>query len=131
MITDSSTFRMHPKGKPAGSWCSQATRGTVGRPKRSLGVHCYMGMTYWGVTTLEFVTGTHKLAQKYIDLKTKRALAGVGSKEYNDVLPQHLVPEGNRLFQSSGHGNQNGDSSLPLSAADAALIWQPCGMQKS
>ena len=31
MITDSSIFRMHPMGKPAGSWCTQATRGTVGR----------------------------------------------------------------------------------------------------
>ena len=57
MITDSSVFRMHPMGKPAGSWYTQATRGTVGRPKHSLGVHCYMGMTYWGVTTLKFVTG--------------------------------------------------------------------------
>ena len=102
MITDSSIFRMHPMGKPAGSWCTQATRGTVGRPKHSLGVHCYMGMTYWGVTTLKFVTGTHKLAQKYINPKTKRAFTGVGSKEYNDVLQQHLIPEGKRLFQQAG-----------------------------
>ncbi|KAL0035558.1 hypothetical protein WJX77_011878 [Trebouxia sp. C0004] len=65
---------MHSMGKPAGSWCTQATRGTVGRPKHSLGVHCYMGMTYWGV----------------------------GSKEYNDVLQQHLIPEGKRLFQQAG-----------------------------
>ena len=47
----------------------------------SLGVHCYMGMTYWGVTSLKFVTGTHKLAQQYINPKTKRACTGVGSKE--------------------------------------------------
>ena len=26
MITDSSIFRMHPMGKPAGSWCTQAAR---------------------------------------------------------------------------------------------------------
>ncbi|DBA77870.1 TPA: hypothetical protein ACH3X1_009224 [Trebouxia sp. C0004] len=84
MITDSSIFRMHPTGKPAGSWRTQATRGTVQRPKHSLIVHCYMGMTYCGVTTLKFVTGTHKLAQKYP--KTKRAFTGVGSKEYNEGL---------------------------------------------
>ena len=65
------------------------------------------GITYWGVTTLKFVTGTHKLAQKYINPKTlslvtKRAFTGVGSKEYNDVLQQHLIPEGNRLFQQAG-----------------------------
>ncbi len=59
-----------------------------------------MGMTYWGVTILKLVTGTHKLAQKYI--KTKRAFAGVGSKEYNGVLQQHLIPEGKRLFQQAG-----------------------------
>ncbi|KAL0035557.1 hypothetical protein WJX77_011878 [Trebouxia sp. C0004] len=32
----------------------------------------------------------------------KRAFAGVGSKEYNDVLQQHLIPEGKRLFQQAG-----------------------------
>ena len=61
-----------------------------------------MGMTYWGVTTLNSVTGTHKLAQKYIIPKTKRAFTGVGSKECNDVLQQHLIPEGKRLFQQAG-----------------------------
>ncbi len=77
-------------------------KGTVGRPKHSLGGHGYMGMTYWGVTTLNFVTGTHKLAQKYINPKTKQAFMGVGSKEYNDVLQQYLIPEGKRLFQQTG-----------------------------
>ncbi len=61
-----------------------------------------MGMTYWGVTTLKFVTGTHKLAQKYINPRTKLAFTGVGSKEYNDALQQHLIPEGKRLFQQAG-----------------------------
>ena len=41
MITDSSIFRMHAMGKTAGSWCTPATRGTVGRPKYSPEVHCY------------------------------------------------------------------------------------------
>ena len=102
MITDSSIFRMHAMGKTAGSWCTPATRGTVGRPKYSPGVHCYMGMTYWGVTSLKFVTGTHILAQKYINPKKERAYTRVGSKEYDDVLQQHLIPEGKRLFQQAG-----------------------------
>ena len=55
MVTDSSIFTMHAMGKPAGSWCTQATRGTAGRPNHSLGVHYYKGMTYWGVTTIKFV----------------------------------------------------------------------------
>ncbi len=62
----------------------------------------YMGMTYWDVTTLNFVIGTHKLAQKHINPKTKRAFMGVGSTEYNDVLQQHLIPEGKILFQQAG-----------------------------
>ena len=61
-----------------------------------------MGMTYYGVTTLKFVTGTAKLPLKYINPKTQRAYAGVGSAEYNDILQQHLIPEGNRLFQQAG-----------------------------
>ncbi len=73
-------------------------KGTVGRPKHSLGGHGYMGMTYWGVTTLKFVTGT----QTSINPKTKQAFMGVGSKEYNDVLQQYVIPEGKRLFQQAG-----------------------------
>ena len=38
-----------------------------------------MGMAYWGVTSLRFVTGTHKLAQHYINPKTQRA--------YTDMYP--------------------------------------------
>lgn len=107
MITDSSIFRVHAMGKPAGRWCTAATRGTAGRPKHSLGVHVYMGMTYQGVTTLKFVTGTHKLPRKYINPKTKQPQAGVGSKEYTDVLQQHFFPEGKRLFQHAGHWSNN------------------------
>ena len=58
--------------------------------------------SYWGVTSLKFVTGTHKLAQKYINPKTKRAFTGVVSKEYSDVLQQHLILEGKRLLQQAG-----------------------------
>ena len=48
------------------------------------------------------MTGTHKLAQQYINPKTRRAYTGVGSKEYNDVLQQHLIPEGSTHFQQAG-----------------------------
>ena len=50
-----------------------------------------MGMTYWGVTTLKFVTGTHTLAQKYINPKAKRAFTGDGSKEYRLGKPLQVV----------------------------------------
>ena len=66
-----------------------------------------MGMTWWGVTTFQLVTGTHHLPRKYLNLRTRQLQVGVGSKEYNDVLQQHFIPEGNRLFQQSGHWIEN------------------------
>ena len=65
-----------------------------------------MGISYDGTTKLMFVTGTHKQASKFINAKTKRLHAGVGSDEYGEVLSQLFVPEGNRLFQHAGrHAN--------------------------
>ena len=107
MITNSEIFRLSPMGGPAGRWCTRATRGTVGRPKHSDGVHAYMGMTWWGFTPLKLATGTHHLPKKYINLQIRQFQIGVGSKEYNDVLQQHFIPEGNRLFQQSGHWIDN------------------------
>jgi transposase len=107
LVTDSKIFRLAPMGRPAGRWCTPATRGTVGKPKHSEGVHVYMGMSCRGVTTLRFVTGTHKHIDRYTNPKTQQLYRGVGSKEYNDVLQHHLIPEGNRLFQSAGHWSGN------------------------
>ena len=64
-------------------------------------------MSCRGVTTLRFVTGTHKHIDRYTNPKTQQLYRGVGSKEYNDVLQHHLIPEGNRLFQSAGHWSGN------------------------
>lgn len=102
MITDSKYFHLHNMSTPAAKWCTPATRGTVARPKHSIAAHVYMGMSYWGTTQLRFVTGTHKQASKYINPKTKRLYPGVGGEEYNDVLCQHFLPEGKRLFQNAG-----------------------------
>ena len=59
-------------------------------------------LSYWGVTKLKFVTGTHKQASKFVNPRTKRLHTGVGSQEYTEVLSQLFVPEGNRLFQGAG-----------------------------
>lgn len=103
LITDSKYFKLHAMGKPAGRWCTPATRGVVARPKKSDAAHVYMGISYHGVTSLKFVTGTHKQVSKYVDPKTKRPYRGVAHQEYNDVLRDHFIPEGNRLFQHAGH----------------------------
>lgn len=105
LITDSKYFKLYAMGKPAGRWCTPATRGTVPRPKHSIAVHVYMGMSYRGTPSLKFVTGTHKLASHYVNSKTKRLHTGVGQDEYTDILREHLVPEGNRLFQQDGRSS--------------------------
>ena len=58
MFTDSKYLLLHAKGRSAGRWCTPKTRGKVPRVKHSVGVHVYMGITYFGTTKLMFVTGT-------------------------------------------------------------------------
>ncbi|DBA89367.1 TPA: Acyl-CoA synthetase member 3, mitochondrial [Trebouxia sp. C0004] len=58
------------------------TSGTTGRPKGEKLLERY-GMTETGMVV-------------------SNPFKGVGSKEYNDVLQQHLIPEGKRLFQQAG-----------------------------
>jgi hypothetical protein len=90
-------FRLAPMGRPAGRWCTPATRGTVGKPKHSEAVHIYMGMACRAVTTFRDKTGTHEQINRYNDLKTQQQYREGKSKEYNDRLQHHLIPEGNRL----------------------------------
>ena len=102
IVTDSKYFRLRAMGRPAGRWCTPATRGIVARHKHNIAAHVYMGVSYHGTTSLKFVTGTHKQVSKYTNPKTKRPHSGVASDEYTDVLRDHFVPEGNRLFQHAG-----------------------------
>ena len=64
-------------------------------------------MSNWGTNTLKFVTGTHKQVSKYVNPKTKGLHKGVGQDEYNDVIKEHWVPGGNRLFQQAGKWADN------------------------
>ena len=59
MITASKHFQLYAKGKSGARWCTQSTRGIVGRVSHPIAVHLYRGVTHWGVKTLKFVTGTH------------------------------------------------------------------------
>ena len=107
MITDIKYFKLQTMGRPAARWCTQTTRGTVARPKHCIGVHVYMGNCYHGTTTLKFVTGTHKQKSKYTDPKTTKPHKGVTADEYRDILHDHFIPEGNRLFQNAGKWSNN------------------------
>ena len=61
-----------------------------------------MGISYHGITSLKFVTGTHKQVSKYINPKTKLPYKGVAKGEYTDVLRDHFTPEGNKMFAHAG-----------------------------
>ena len=126
LITDSKYFLVHPKGSPAASWCTTETRGTVSKVKHSQGVHVYMGISYYGVTKLMYVTSTHQKS-KYINPKTKRLYDGVSGPEYGDVVAQCWKPEGDRLFQKSpkwsGNWKLQQDGAKPhTTAQNMALI---------
>ena len=101
MFTDSKYFQLYAKGKPGGRWCTPSTRGTAGRQSHPIAVHVYMGVTYRGVTTLKFVTGTHKQPSPYTRANGS-AHAGVAAQEYHDVLEHHFLPQGNLLFHDAG-----------------------------
>lgn len=102
MVTDSSYFRLHAQsGKQAGRWCRPENRDVVQFLKHSIAVHCYMGITCFGATSLMFVTGTHKQISQHINPKTKQPHSGVCSKEYSEVIAELFVPQGQDLFQHS------------------------------
>ncbi|DBA98086.1 TPA: hypothetical protein ACH3X1_014707 [Trebouxia sp. C0004] len=122
LITDSKYFKLYAMGKPAGRWCTPASRGTVARPKTSIAVHAYMGCCRHGTTTLRFVTGRNKQASKHVNPKTKRLHTGVGQDEYHAVIQEHWVPEGNRLFQQAGKWADNWQLQQDNAAA-ARKIW--------
>ena len=106
MVTDSKYFQLYAKGRSGGRWCTQSTRGTVGRVSHPIGVHVYMGVTYWGVTTLKFVTGTHRHDKTYPRAKGGNH-AGVAAEEYHEGLQQHFLPQGNILFLQAGKWSGN------------------------
>lgn len=116
MITDSKNFKLHAMGRPAGRWCTPATRAFVARPKQSIAAHVYIGIAYQGFTSLKFVTGTHKQVSKYIDPKSKRPYKGLAQQEYTDLLRDQFIPEGNKLFQMLASGLTGGtcNKAMPL-----------------
>lgn len=69
--------------------------------KHSISVHVNVETTYWGVTTLKFVTGIHKQARSYV----KANQTGVACAEFQDVLEHHSWPQGNSLFAAKWTGS--------------------------
>ncbi|DBA98221.1 TPA: hypothetical protein ACH3X1_001147 [Trebouxia sp. C0004] len=86
--------------------------------------HVYMGISYHGTTSLKFVTGTHKQVSKYINPKTKLPHKGVAADEYTDVLRDHFIPEGKKMFAHAGKSFSGLASKLPdLSTVENLWAW--------
>lgn len=90
MWTDSKIF-LEQKVSSKGHWQHVGQQPTVEVDKHPNKIHAYAGLTSTGVTTLYPVTGTTGLPS--------RGTRGVGAAEYSEVIENHLIPEGNRIFQ--------------------------------
>jgi hypothetical protein len=64
-------------------WCKAGDKPVVGKCRKTLKVHVYAGISYYGVTPLFFVHGTSKAG----DLETS-----VTSKRYIEILNNCLLP---------------------------------------
>ena len=103
LCTDSKVFLLQKVGRHSHRWCYPAKRHCLPKYKHTIAAHVYMGISYWGATKLRFVTGTHKHDSKYLRKGAKKDdkkkyHSGVASEEYNEVLRDFFVPEGNCLF---------------------------------
>ena len=90
MWTDSKIF-LEQKVSSTGHWQRPGQQPTLEVDKHPNKIHAYAGLTSTGSTTLYPVTGTTGMPS--------RGTRGLGAKEYCEVIENHLVPEGNRLFQ--------------------------------
>lgn len=62
---------------------------------------CIHGHQHQGLTSLKFVSGTHKHPNTYVSAKGGNH-KGVGQEEYGEVLTYLFIPEGMQLFQQAG-----------------------------
>jgi hypothetical protein len=103
MITDSKYFYMYPI-RGAGNlktWCFDDDECVLSTVKHPTCIHVYMGVSWYGLTTLCVVTGTTGFDTYKISQPGRKPVKGVQSAEYLDVVKAHLVPEGQRLFANS------------------------------
>ena len=103
MITDRKKFYFKYPGTSVRrvQWLRKGQRREAFKPNNPQAVNIYAGITKFGVTKPILVTGTSKFPTNY---KIKKGLASrnITSAVYEDVLANHLLPEGKRIFSSAG-----------------------------
>ena len=130
MFSDSKVFLLHRAAGKTGVkiWYPRNCRPRTAVPKRSKGLHAYLGGTKHGVTSVIYVTGGGSQKSGHIDPKTEKPFAGVSAIEYQkDVLPR-LVHDGNMLFATnSSKGGEwilQQDNARPHVAASTKKVLQ-------
>ena len=133
MFTDSKVFLLHRDAGKAGVkvWYPRNERPSCAVPKRSNGLHAYLGVCQHGVTRLIFVTGGGSQKSGHIDPsnpRTDKAFVGVSAVEYQkDVLPK-LIQDGNVLFAANSRWGSEWilqqDNARPHVAASTTELLQ-------
>lgn len=100
MAIDSTIFRLGKQGGKRRVWRRKGSRLQRLVPSRGVKVHLYGGITAYGQTRLQRVTGTTGLKRRYSNKRGK--LAGVGGTEVVDILHDTLGPDGEAIFESQG-----------------------------
>jgi transposase len=104
MITDRKRFLFHHPGtvvKPV-RWMERGQRWQAPKVNHPQGVNVYAGLTRYGVTSMQEVTGTSTLCTSYT---TKRGIKSknITQDEYRAVLSGTLLKEGCAIFSKHKH----------------------------
>lgn len=81
------------------TWVKRGERREAHMPNHPLCVNVYAGLTWYGVTKLHVVAGTSKHKSTYNN-KAGGAARNITQSEYQAVLVQTLLPEGQRIFRT-------------------------------
>lgn len=103
MVTDRKKFLWDHPGvsvKPT-KWVKKGGQYTAPRVNHAQAVNLYAGITRYGVTACHLVAGTSKLKSKYSTVKGSVG-KNITSAEYEHVLEETLLPQGNRIFGGQG-----------------------------
>lgn len=101
LFTDSSIFYLKPSqsSSKVKYWGLKGSHAKQHYSRDGRKVHVYGGASNNGLTPLMFVTGTTGMKSEFIDKRSKKPFRGVCAAEYQKLLKEHFVREGDKLFR--------------------------------
>lgn len=104
MFTDRKRFYFRYPGCSVNTvqWRLVGTKVEVQKVSRAYCANVYLGMTKWGCTKLVFVAGSSKQEHKFFTKKGSPA-KNITASQYEQVLTDHLLPQGQALMRANGH----------------------------